>query len=309
MPFVTRIITQREPIKLFLLLMREFGISQNEAQRWIDKGRILHKESKVKNKGEVISGTIEVCYFTPSDTPLEPLFTTPNFAIFDKPSDLLIHPKGVFSHVSLMDSVRALFGSNATLAHRIDKETSGLVLVSKNRTDDLELKRAFMERAIDKQYLALVSGCFLDEAILDFPLLSQNLRTDLGIKSIVAPNGKPSQTEICPLEYDKVSNTTLLLARPLTGRTHQIRVHLAHAGFPIVGDPLYGAREVDSRAYLEHTMSKNERAKYFGATRLMLHANRLGFWFGNRRYEIVSRYDFLRKVQEERRIYKDRFFS
>lgn len=298
MSFVKQNFYLSSPMKLFLFLMREFGISQAEAQRWIDRGRVRQGGEKILHKSASVQGAIEVLFFAPDSRGLEPLFIAPDFALFDKPADLLIHPKGTFEHYSLIDEVRARFGAGAQLVHRLDKETSGLVLISRHAKADLALKQAFMNRAVHKRYLALVRGRIAQKMELDFPLAMQDKHQDLGVRVRVEASGKESLTQIYPLEYDRGSDTTLVSAIPLTGRTHQIRAHLAQAGHAILGDPLYGARDEDSRAYLEGRLES--RLRSFGASRLMLHAEALRFPYQEGEYWIYSGADFGEAVREAR---------
>ncbi len=305
MSFIKKTFYIEEKMKLFIFLMREFKISQREAQRWVDKGRICTQGARITEKGASVEGEIEVLYFRPDSCNLSPLFITPSFAIFDKPADLLVHPRGTFAHYTLIDEVRFCFGNEANLVHRIDKETSGIVLISRDRRSDLELKNSFKEHEVKKRYLALVRGRIASKMELHFPILAQDKRQDLGIRMKIDRAGKPSFTHITPLCYDLKSDTTLISAEPLTGRTHQIRVHLAHAGFPIVGDPLYGANDEDSRAYLERKMPKSVRERCFGASRLMLHAEYLNFNFKNNIYEIYSKQDFIEEVEAVQKLFKN----
>lgn len=300
MAFVQKTFHLHTPTPLFLFLMREFSIPQKEAQKWIDKGRVRIQGEPFLDKSARVSGELEVLFFRPDSRGLEPLFITPFFALFDKPADLLVHPKGTFEHYSLMDEVRLRFGQEADLAHRIDKETSGIVLVTRSKKEGAILKINFFNREVKKCYWALVRGKMEGERILDFPLKAQSKRLDLGVRMRVDEEGKSSLTQIKALDYEALSDTTLVEASPLTGRTHQIRLHLAHAGHPILGDPLYGTSDELSRAYLEQAMDQEARRRCFGASRLMLHAQGLGFPYKRSWYEIVSGQDFLGEVEGAR---------
>ena len=106
------------------------------------------------------------------------------------------------------------------------------------------------------------------------------------MKVLIDKNGKLAKTIITPLKYE--NGKTTVLAKPLTGRQHQIRVHLYHIGHRIIGDPLYGVKPEIADKYLKGLLSKKERAIFTGGDRLQLHANRIVFEYGNRKYDIVS---------------------
>jgi 23S rRNA pseudouridine1911/1915/1917 synthase len=126
------------------------------------------------------------------------------------------------------------------LVHRIDKDTTGCVLVAKNLETERALRTAFEQGRVEKQYLALVEGeWYEDEArVLDDPLASDPRRNG---RMIVRASGKPSRTEVEP--HERFRGYTLMRCSPLTGRTHQIRVHMAEAGFPLAVDAFYGRHD------------------------------------------------------------------
>jgi RluA family pseudouridine synthase len=120
------------------------------------------------------------------------------------------------------------------IIHRLDKGTSGVILFARNKEAHRKLSLLFETREVEKIYWCLVKGLPAPQTI-DAPIFRLPSKK---IRSIVDPKGKPSSTQIKPLaSFDGV---TLVEAKPLTGRTHQIRVHLSHIGFPLLGDPLYG---------------------------------------------------------------------
>ena len=128
LPFVKKKMFVKEKQKAVLFLMHELGYAQNEAQRFISKGRVLiNGEKMLKTAGE-IEGEIEFIYFEPITKGLEPTYVHEEFVLFDKPSGVLIHPQTKATPYSLIDELKYQFGRDANIAHRIDKETSGLVL-------------------------------------------------------------------------------------------------------------------------------------------------------------------------------------
>jgi RluA family pseudouridine synthase len=169
-----------------------------------------------------------------------------------KPAGQVVIPgRGDLEKEPLVKQVTRYLGGKAFVVHRIDRETSGLVVFAKDAASHKELSRHWEEGLVHKTYLALVSGRLERSGLLDFPIKSYGSgRMGVGL------GGKPSQTRYNVIRLMETS--TLLEVEPLTGRRHQIRVHLYHAGFPILGDPLYG-----------------QPRPVGGYSRLMLHALKL----------------------------------
>jgi 23S rRNA pseudouridine955/2504/2580 synthase len=172
--------------------------------------------------------------------------------------------------MGVIEALRVLYPEypGLELAHRIDRETSGVLVLAKDRPTLLTLHGWFRDDAVHKTYIALVHGAFPDDlGEVDAPLEKNSLRSGER-KASVREDGKPSITRFRVLS--RLRNSTLIEARPLTGRTHQIRVHAAFAGYPLVGDSKYGAPERD-RA-LKVLLARGER---LGSVRLFLHAVRI----------------------------------
>lgn len=160
-----------------------------------------------------------------------------NYTVINKPSHL-----STLADRNDNNNVLSLFramDSNYQVCHRLDKETSGILLLSKNEEAYKGAATQFEERAVEKVYHALVKGRFLNEVVeVDVPL-----RTSGSGKVICdRRNGKEAITRFRPKQFFK--NYTLVEAKPITGRTHQIRVHLAYLKFPICGDILYGGEPI-----------------------------------------------------------------
>jgi len=295
LPFVKKKFYLKEEQRPIFYLINELGYSQKEAQRLIAKGRILVNNEPLTKVSQAIKGEFEFIYFKPKTLGLKPTYEADEFVVFDKPSGVLIHPQNRFTEYSLIDELKFQFGKDANIAHRIDKETSGLVLCAKNKESEKKLKMMFQQRDMQKKYLALVHGIVKNDFEVDEPLLVLKDKTSAIIRTIVKvdKDGKSSQTSFKVLQHFKDKNMTLLECSPHTGRQHQIRVHLFHVKHPIVGDPIYGQNEELIIKYLDKILPDNDRIKHSGATRLLLHANELEFKLDGKKYNIKSNINFI----------------
>jgi 23S rRNA pseudouridine1911/1915/1917 synthase len=182
--------------------------------------------------------------------------------VVDKPPFLQIHPKKPDGPRTLWHGLRELLayelanGGQVSIINRLDRETSGLVLVAKTHEAARRFHEAMKRRAARKEYLALVWGWpEKDEFTVEAPILRQGERlpTAIYLKRCIHPDGAEAATHFrVEKRFEKPTTAgehfALVRAYPQTGRTHQIRLHLAHAGHPIVGDKIYGP---DERCYLE----------------------------------------------------------
>jgi 23S rRNA pseudouridine1911/1915/1917 synthase len=163
----------------------------------------------------------------------------------DKPSGLPIHATARYHKNTLVALLRERYGGGdppvrvPVPAHRLDRETSGLMLLGLTGPAAVALKGAFRERRVHKRYLAIVRGHPDDEAVIDLPL-APDTHTGIRVRMEIAPRGSgmPSRTRYRTIE--RRGDYALVEASPETGRQHQIRVHLAAVGCPVVGDKLYG---------------------------------------------------------------------
>ena len=185
-----------------------------------------------------------------------------DWIVVDKPPFIEAHPSKPSGKRTLWDELRELLsyelvnGGQVSLINRLDRETSGLTLVAKHRAAARALGLAMMARRVEKEYLALVWGWPADDTFeVDAPLLRQGTKqpSRIHLKQMVHPEGAPARTAF-RVERRFTRATTngdrfaLIRAFPETGRMHQIRVHLAHAGHPLIGDKIYGP---DENCYLE----------------------------------------------------------
>lgn len=275
-------------VKVFKFLLDNFNISINEAQKWIDKKRVLIGGNPVLRKSLSFKGEIEIILFETASKELKPIFQTNEFLLYDKPSGVLVHPKDRSTEYSITHEVKHSFGKEANITHRLDKETSGLILCSKNKIVERGLKELFETQKIKKSYLALVWGELKEPILVDKPIAKNSNFDEIKLMVYVNSEGKESSTFIKPLYYNNKTDQTLVEVTPKTGRQHQIRVHLHHIGHPIVGDPLYGRSFRDAEDYLEGKLSRDKRIELTGAYRLMLHSQSLEFFYKNR-FKILSK--------------------
>lgn len=291
MPFIEQEFHIKDKVKLISFLQDKLQYNQKQAQKCIDKGRVKIDNKVFLDKSGYVYGDIKISVFKEQDIGLCPIFSTKDFAIFDKPEKLLVHPKGRFYHHSLLDSIRFHLNGEANPINRLDSETSGILLVAKNKNAEIDLKKMFEKKAIKKEYLACVNGK-IEDCTIDLKIKEQDKSKDLGIKSIVSNDGKEAITEIKLISYVKSHNISLIKATPITGRTHQIRLHLSHIGHRILGECLYGVDDCYARDYLDSKLNDDDRTKLFGSNRLMLHSQTLRFTYKGIDYILSSKMDF-----------------
>ena len=258
----------------------------------LEKGKITDENNKRLQKNQILkSNFIYIVVFEPLTKGLKPIFDSFHFAIFDKPSGIMVHPSSHQLNIyTLLDEIKYRFGEKGSLVHRIDAETSGLVLVAKNAFSDMVLKSMFEEKLYTKKYKALVDGEIKEESTINTPITNDDGLIKLKMKTDI--NGKSSTTIIKPIFYDKKNNQTLVEAIPLTGRQHQIRVHLDSIGHKIIGDPLYGVGTEFANDFLKNNISLDERIKVIKRERLMLQADYLEFEFLENIYKFKSKQVF-----------------
>lgn len=299
MPFVLKKMFALKKQKAFLYLIEELGYTQKEAQRLIAKGRLFVNGEPMTRTAAEIEGEFEFIYFEPITKGLEPTAIHDEFVVFDKPSGVLIHPQNRKTPYSLIDELKYQFGRDANIAHRIDQETSGLVLCARNKESERDIKMMFEQRDMKKKYLALVHGKLDGTICIEEPLLRREDESAI-VRMVVKVHeeGKASKTDIKALKYFEDRNMTLVECSPYTGRQHQIRVHLFHVKHPIVGDPIYGQSEENIVRFLDKELDANKRIELSGATRLLLHANELEFELYGSLYNIKSKHNFEQICQE-----------
>ena len=292
MPYIKKEFKTIKGKKIEEFLNQDIKIDSKLLLTLLEKGKITDENNKRLQKNQIIkSEFIYIVIFEPQTKGLKPIFNSFHFAIFDKPSGIMVHPS---SHqiglYTLLDEVKYYLGEKASLVHRIDAETSGLVLVSKNAFSDMVLKNMFEEKLYTKKYKALVEGEIKKELEINTPITNDTGLIKIKMKTDI--KGKESTTIIKPISYDEKTNQTLVEAIPLTGRQHQIRVHLNSIGHKIIGDPLYGVDEIFANNFLKNAISKEKRYEISGNYRLMLQAEHLEFKFLDNTYNFKSKQIF-----------------
>lgn len=199
--------------------------------------------------------------------------------VVNKPAGLVCHPTKTDERSSLIGRVRLHLGhGEGRLVNRLDRETSGLVLVAKSSGVAGELGRLIESGAVEKEYQAIVHGSpAADALVMDGPL-GKDERSAVVIKDCVRPDGAAARTEAAVVHRFNRDGAdfTLLRVHPLSGRKHQIRIHLAHAGHPIVGDKIYGGDESIYLRLVRGELNESDRRRLL-LTNHALHAGRLQF--------------------------------
>ena len=248
-------------------------ITRTAAQRLIEQGNILvnGKKQKVSYKvsvGDVI--TIEEIQpqeieLKAQEIPIEIIYEDNDIIVVNKPKGMVVHPANGNPDGTLVNAITAICKDSLSgiggeirpgIVHRLDKDTSGLLIVAKNDKAHVNMSEQIKNHEVTKTYIALVRGIVKEnEATINMPIGRSNLDRK---KMAVNKNGRNAVTHIKVL--NRYDNYTLLQVNIETGRTHQIRVHLAHIGYPVIGDSTY-------------SNGKNE----FGVTGQCLHAKCLEF--------------------------------
>jgi len=219
-----------------------------------------------------------------SDTsPLTILRETPDWIGVDKPAPLLIHPTRPDNEPTLWQRLCKRYpGESLCLLNRLDRETSGIVLVGRHPEASSILGKKIQARQIRKNYLALVRGIPPEYGEISAPILRKAKveEASIYVEQIVHPLGKPCQTRFRRIDTRTFNSFPVSLCdiELLTGRMHQIRVHLRHIGFPVVGDKLYGT---DPRFYIQVARDgwDDSLLKDLWLRRQALHAHRMSFEF------------------------------
>ena len=222
----------------------------------------------------------------------EVIYEDAEFLVVNKPAGLVCHPTKTDEYSSLISRVRLYLRPNIRpqLINRLDRETSGVTLIAKDESVARKVRRLWEAREVAKEYLAVVHGMVQQQHGLITSPLGKDERSIVAIKDRVREDGATASTEYsrqssftraCEISQ---SSFSVLRVVPHTGRKHQIRIHLAHIGHPIVGDKLYGGDEDLYMALVENRLTAEQRARLI-LPHHALHASTVRFeWGGEQRF-------------------------
>ncbi len=278
----------------FLAGHPELGLSRSQVERLAKAGKVL-VNGRPAPPGRRLTASEKITLTLPRPStseiapapepfPLDILFEDEHLLVLNKPRGLVIHPgagrpSGTLVNALLAHTGILAFGSapfRPGIVHRLDRDTSGLMVVAKSEEAYADLTRQVRERTLDRRYLALVWGNIReDHLLIDLPI-GRHLQDRKRMAAVSRPSPgrklRSAQTHLTILQ--RFGPMTLVEAKLITGRTHQIRVHLAHEGHPVVGDRIYGRR----RASREHAgLPPKTLALVQKLTGQALHAHRISF--------------------------------
>ena len=224
--------------------------SRSRLQTWMREGRILLDDGAADPKrrvwgGERVALMVEpdvALADSPQDIALNIVFEDEHLLVVDKPAGLVVHPGSGNRDGTLMNALLHHAPSLATIpragiVHRLDKDTSGLLVVARTLAAQTDLVRQLQARSVKRHYLALVHGSLDGDGTVDAPIGRHPVQRT---RMAVVERGRDARTHYSVRE--RFPAATLVECRLETGRTHQIRVHMASIGHPLVGDPVYGKR-------------------------------------------------------------------
>lgn len=275
--------------------------TRSKIQKMIENGNILVNDIKVKDSYKVkendyitIEALEETTDILPENIPLDIYYEDDDLIVVNKPSGMVVHPapgnytgtlvNALIYHTNNLSKVNT--NIRPGIVHRIDADTSGLLLVAKNDNSHNILAEAIQKKEVVREYIALVEGIIMeDTATIDAPIGRD--KKDRKKMTVTSENSKDAVTHIRVLERYK--DSTLIRCKLETGRTHQIRVHLSYIGHPVVNDPVYGHKKLID--------------KDFGQ---MLHAEKLGFVHPTTKEYMEFTAEPPKRFQEILNIYKEK---
>lgn len=305
-------------LDVFLLRLAPPGTTRGDVQRAIRDGRVQITGKRVVKPGTLVRAGQEIrlapagawTQAAPDVTrqpstgapfpPLKILHEDPTLVVLDKPAGVPVHA-GVRREPSLTDALLARYPALAGIGehparpgivHRLDKDSSGVLAVARTQEMYEHLKRQFQERRVRKEYAALVHGIVPEDAgTVKLPLVRSRRNP---LRRTIAPPGEGKEAETSFTVLERFREHTLLAVFPRTGRMHQIRVHLAHLGFPVAGDALYGRKS-------RHRTPQGLARQFLHATALtlLLPSGKIGRFLSPLPDELASVLEALRATPQE----------
>ncbi len=210
-----------------------------------------------------------------------------DFLVINKPAGLVCHPTKGDVYSSLISRVRLYLRTTETphLINRLDRETSGIVIVAKSLESAVRLRKMWENRDVEKEYLAVVHGHIQEQSLIIDAALGPDPASHVAIKDTVRADGASARTHLFMLRRFVRNDRPFSLVRllPLTGRKHQLRIHLSHVGHPVIGDKIYGGDESVYLSFVTGQLTEQQRKRLITDNHA-LHAERLSFeWFGQSR--------------------------
>lgn len=254
-----KIISDQERIRLDNFLKEKYpDYSRGYFQRLIKNGFVKINGKQSESGHKIHAGDIVEIKFSdkeqkilPSKIPLEIIFEDKDIIVINKQPDLVVHPAGRHRTDTLVNGLLYYCGGKyfPFLVHRLDKDTTGIIAVAKNEKSKEFLSRQFQNRNVEKKYLAVADGIIKEnDGIIETPLgRSREFR-----KKIVVGSASNKMAKTFFKVVKRFKNATYLEVKPYTGRTHQIRVHLAYIGHPVTGDVEYGKPSEITKRQLLH---------------------------------------------------------
>jgi 23S rRNA pseudouridine1911/1915/1917 synthase len=266
--------------RLDTLVAERFNLSRAAAKAKIEGGLVKVEEELAEKPSREFDDDVKIELKTEPKTEstldLPILYQDDDVIVIDKPSGILSHSKGEANPEETVATwLAAHQGWDNTeaadrrgIVHRLDRGTSGVMILAKNPVAEKFLQKQFAERKAKKTYLAVIEGePKQNEVVLDLPI-ARNFRRPTTF--LVSANGKPAQTHVKVVETAPMKLYSLLELKPTTGRTHQLRVHLAYLNHPILGDEVYGGKKASRimlhASELELTLPNSERRTFKSKT-------------------------------------------